>query len=110
MFSSKKTIKLNIDKFMNRRYIQDVLSNFRWRLLFPFMAILGWQSSSYGQEDSSKNPAEAALQSQIRNVKTPAAASLMKNIVYPMGNCTGLPEIKIPLYEVHSGEISCVLL
>lgn len=91
---------------MNRRYIQDVLSNFRWRLLLSFMAILGWQSSSYGQEGSSKNPAEAALQSQIRNVKTPAAASLMKNIVYPMGNCTGLPEIKIPLYEVHSGEIT----
>lgn len=89
---------------MNRKMMQHISSGFCWRLLFSLMAILGYQSS-YGQS-SSGNPVD--IESLFKNLQidTPAAAALKQNIVYPVNYSTGLPEIKIPLYEVRSGNIT----
>ena len=89
---------------MNRKITQHISSSFRWRLLFSLIAIWGCQSS-YGQSNSG-NPVN--IQSLFKNqqIDTPAAAALKQNIVYPVSYSTGLPEIKIPLYEVRSGDIT----
>lgn len=89
---------------MNRKIMQHISSGFRWRLLFSLIALLGCQSS-YGQS-SSGNPVD--IESLFKNLQidTPAAAALKQNIVYPVNYSTGLSEIKIPLYEVQSGDVT----
>lgn len=37
---------------------------------------------------------------------SPEAASLFKFLDYPVGNATGVPDISVPLYEVHSGSLT----
>lgn len=91
-------------KFMNLKIMQHISSGFRWRLLFFLITILGCQSS-YGQS-SSGNPVDIESLFKNQQIATPAAAALKQNIVYPVNYSTGLPEIKIPLYEVRSGEIT----
>ena len=49
---------------MNRRYIQDVLSNFRWRLLLSFMAILVGS-----RRHTDKRIVVKILQKQLYNLK-----------------------------------------
>lgn len=91
-------------KFMNRKMMQHISSGFRWRLLFSLIAIWGCQSS-YGQSNSG-NPVDIVSLFKNLQIDTPAAAALKQNIVYPVNYSTGLPEIKIPLYEVRSGDIT----
>lgn len=76
----------------------------RWRLLFSLITILGCLPS-YGQS-STGNPANISSLFKNLQIDTPAAAALKQNIVYPVNYSTGLPEIKIPLYEVKSGDIT----
>ena len=75
---------------------------FRDRLLLSLFTIFGCQSYMYGQE----NPINPESLFNYEAVGTPATAALVKNIVYPVDYSTGLPEIKIPLYEVKSGSIT----
>lgn len=90
---------------MNRKYIQAISSGFRWKLLFILVTVLGCQSYSYGQSGNSGNPIDMQALFEKQQVGTPETAALKQNIVYPVNYSTGLPEIKIPLYEVRSGDI-----
>ena len=90
---------------MNRRFMQNISSNFCWRLLYSLMTIWGCQLYSYGQSGNSGNPIDTDALFKNQMVNTPATAALKQNIVYPVNHSTGLPEIKIPLYEVRSGDI-----
>lgn len=90
---------------MNRKYIQAISSGFRWKLLFILVAVLGCQSYSYGQSGNSGNPIDMQALFNAQQIGTPATAALKQNIVYPVNYSTGLPEIKIPLYEVRSGDL-----
>ena len=51
-----------------------------------------------------------AINSQIGlpNVEpqSPEASSLTRAFDYPVSNCTGIPDINIPLYEIKSGQLS----
>lgn len=64
------------------------------------ITILGCQSYSYGQSSNGGNPIDTEALFKNQMVNTPATAALKQNIVYPVNYSTGLPEIKIPLYEV----------
>ncbi|MBD3588342.1 hypothetical protein [Bacteroides sp. GM023] len=90
---------------MNRKYIQNISSGFRWRLLFTLMTVFSCQSYSYGQSGNSGNPIDMQALFNAQQIGTPTTAALKQNIVYPVNYSTGLPEIKIPLYEVRSGEV-----
>ena len=90
---------------MNRKYMQNISSGFRWKLLFFLITILGCQSYSYGQSSNGGNPIDTEALFKNQMVNTPATAALKQNIVYPVNYSTGLPEIKIPLYEVKNGDV-----
>lgn len=75
----------------------------RTRILFSLLSLICCQEASYGQTAS--NPLETESLFKNQTVNTPAATALMQNIVYPMNYSTGLPEIKIPLYEVTDGDL-----
>lgn len=90
---------------MNRKYIQNISSGFRWRLLLTLMTVLSCQSYSYGQSGNSGNPIDMQALFNAQQIGTPTTAALKQNIVYPVNYSTGLPEIKIPLYEVRSGDV-----
>ena len=90
---------------MNRKYMQNISSSFRWKLLFFLITILGCQSYSYGQSSNGGNPIDTEALFKNQMVNTPATAALKQNIVYPVNYSTGLPEIKIPLYEVKNGDV-----
>lgn len=90
---------------MNRKYIQNISSGFHWRLLFTLMAVLGCQLYSYGQSSNSGNPIDMQALFENQQIGTPETAALKQNIIYPVNYSTGLPEIKIPLYEVQSGDM-----
>jgi hypothetical protein len=60
----------------------------------------------YGQPTRSNPIIDAMQTAKEMEIGTPTTAALVKNIVYPMNYSTGLPEIKIPLYEVKCGELT----
>ncbi len=92
---------------MNRKTIQQYISKASMiRILFFASAIASIQSYSYGQTSNIVNPINTDALFKNRMMNTPSTAALKQNIVYPVNYCTGLPEIKIPLYEVHSGDIT----
>ena len=39
------------------------------------------------------------------NFYPPVAASLMKYVEFPVSTLTGIPDIRIPLYEINSGDV-----
>lgn len=91
---------------MNRKYMQNISSGFRWRLLFTLIAVLGCQSYSYGQSGNNGNPIDMQALFNAQQIGTPTTAALKQNIIYPVNYSNGLPEIKIPLYEVRSGDVT----
>lgn len=92
---------------MNQKIIQQPISRaYTVRLLFLVLATVSFRSYSYGQTSNIINPIDTETLFKNQMMSTPSTAALKQNIVYPVNYCTGLPEIKIPLYEVHSGNIT----
>lgn len=77
--------------------------DFLWRRVF-MAVLLCCGVYVYGQNKSNPLEIESLFKNQV--VNTPATGALMQNIVYPVNYSTGLPEIKIPLYEVKSGDLT----
>lgn len=89
---------------MKQKYIKQFSRVFQGKLLLSLLAILTCQSNLHGQTRS--NPLAPESLFNYEKVGTPATAALMQNIVYPINYSNGLPEIKIPLCEVKSGDIT----
>ena len=88
---------------MKQKY-QKKIGIFRNRFLLLLLAILGCQSYLHGQTRS--NPLDTESLFDYEAVGTPATTALIQNIVYPVNYSTGLPEIKIQLYEVKNGDVT----
>lgn len=58
----------------------------------------------YAQRTNNPLAAESLFKTQV--AQSPITSSLMKNILYPINYNVGLPEIKIPLYEINDGDIT----
>lgn len=76
------------------------------KLLLIFTLSFGCSIQSYAQTGKSINPLDTESLFKNLTAPTPAASALVQNIVYPMNCSTGLPEIKIPLYEVKCGDLT----
>lgn len=88
---------------MKQKY-QKKIGIFRNCFLLLLLAILGCQSYLHGQTRS--NPLDTESLFDYEAVGTPATTALIQNIVYPVNYSTGLPEIKIQLYEVKNGDVT----
>ena len=91
---------------MNRKNRQNIKDISIWKILLFILAIIGCQTYSYAQFGDNGNPINTEALFRNQQVSTPATAALKQNIVYPVNHSTGLPEIKIPLYEVQCGDIT----
>lgn len=89
---------------MEQKYLKQLSRVFQGKLILSLLAILACQSYLHGQTRS--NPLAPESLFNHEKVGTPATAALMQNIVYPVNYSNGLPEIKILLYEVKSGDIT----
>lgn len=90
---------------MNRQYTTNFSDSIRRKFLLTLLAVIGCQAYVYGQATRS-NPLNTESLFKNESVGTPTTAALVQNIVYPVNYSNGLPEIKIPLYEIKSGEVT----
>lgn len=77
-----------------------------YKLLLLLVLIFGCHTQASAQSGKSPNPLDTEALFKNLTPPTPAASALIQNIVYPMNYSTGLPEIKIPLYEVKCGDLT----
>ena len=92
---------------MKTKILQNISEIPIERLLILLLVLMVCQLNTYGQSPGdSSNPIDMATLFKNQQIDTPATAALKQNIVYPVNYCTGLPEIKIPLYNVQSGDIT----
>lgn len=89
---------------MKLQYLKNFPKVLQGKLFISLLVILGCQSGLYGQ--TMNNPMDPESLFKYETVNTPTTAALIQNIVYPVNYSTGLPEIKIPLYEVKSGSVT----
>lgn len=72
------------------------------KLIILLLCVLTFSIESYSQ--NRKIPLESLYKQSV--VATPDMAALAKNIKYPINYSTGTPEIRIPLYTIHSGTLT----
>lgn len=89
---------------MKQKYLKQFPGVFQGKLFLSLLAVLACQSYLCGQTKS--NPLAPESLFNHETVGTPATTALIQNIVYPVNYSNGLPEIKIPLYEVKSGDLT----
>lgn len=89
---------------MKQKNTQNNQKTLRSKLLLSLLLVLGWQTYVGGQ--TRNNPLTPGSLFKNETIGTPATSALIQNIVYPIDYSTGLPEIKIPLYEVKNGDIT----
>ena len=54
-------------------------------------------------------PSQVWAQYNQVNIYPPEAASLMRNVDYPIGHLTGMPDIRIPLHSINAGSLTLPL-
>lgn len=91
---------------MNQKYNQTFHDASTGKLIMSLIIILCYPFCSYGQSGGAFNPIKTEPLFKNQMVNTPATAALKQNIVYPVNYSTGLPEIRIPLYEIKSGDVT----
>lgn len=80
-------------------YYRSFLS---FRLLFVLFILFPKNVVTHAQVAGNQLQTESLLKKQT--VTTPTMAALIQNIAYPVNYSTGLPEIKIPLYDIKCGD------